>query len=301
MNAGKYPEVNNFPCKFNYGNIPEDLEFSESMINSHLSLSVEYTGVMLERRSIREEVSTELFNIMTNSTNNTIEDIPKDDDKLAEDGSSIAKRTRLRPEYTAAPAKIHHKTPAWLSVLDCVPGHARLRSPSRKQNNCFIDEVRELTSPHMHEILPSAHNRPAFRKMSSPGPSRFANAGRPARTGMIRRHFLTQSHYFPVPPRLKPVNSPAESRSIRTGYGLSRAPVKAGSCLGESRQRPGTAPVYRNTAGTHRVYTGIRPRQSYGNAPVLLRSSPIMPRRSPGECRWLSGRAPCRDSELGRL
>ncbi|KAH3755616.1 hypothetical protein DPMN_190314 [Dreissena polymorpha] len=51
---------------------------------------------------------------------------------------------------------------------------------------------------------------------------------------MIGRHFLTQSHYFPVQPRLKPVNSPAESRSTRTGYGLSRsspgrAPVVAGS------------------------------------------------------------------------
>ncbi|KAH3727222.1 hypothetical protein DPMN_053151 [Dreissena polymorpha] len=58
---------------------------------------------------------------------------------------------------------------------------------------------------------------------------------------MIRRIFLTQSHYFPVPSRLNPVNSPAESRSTWTAYGLSRwspgrapviagsAPVKAGS------------------------------------------------------------------------
>ncbi|KAH3805982.1 hypothetical protein DPMN_134292 [Dreissena polymorpha] len=51
---------------------------------------------------------------------------------------------------------------------------------------------------------------------------------------MIRKIVLTQSHYFPVPPRLKPVNSPAESRSIWTGYGLApvvagSAPVKAGS------------------------------------------------------------------------
>ncbi|KAH3786519.1 hypothetical protein DPMN_164626 [Dreissena polymorpha] len=86
----------------------------------------------------------------------------------------------------------------------------------------------------------------------SPGPSRFANAGRPARTGMIRRIFLTQSHYFPVPPRLKPVNSPAE------------APPAAAP-------RPGRDLVYRNTAGTHRVFTGIRPRQSYGNAPAVPR------------------------------
>ncbi|KAH3883038.1 hypothetical protein DPMN_006986 [Dreissena polymorpha] len=64
---------------------------------------------------------------------------------------------------------------------------------------------------------------------------------------MIRRHFITQSHFFTVPPRLKPVNSPAESRSTRTGYGLSRsipdrvpvvagsAPVKAGSVPAEPR------------------------------------------------------------------
>ncbi|KAH3771248.1 hypothetical protein DPMN_172560 [Dreissena polymorpha] len=35
---------------------------------------------------------------------------------------------------------------------------------------------------------------------------------------------------------------------------------------GESRQSPGRAPVYRHYAGTHRGYTGIRPRQSCGNA-----------------------------------
>ncbi|KAH3816071.1 hypothetical protein DPMN_117579 [Dreissena polymorpha] len=37
---------------------------------------------------------------------------------------------------------------------------------------------------------------------------------------------------------------------------------------GESLQSPGRAPVYRHYAGTHRGYTGIRPRQSCGNAPV---------------------------------
>ncbi|KAH3731061.1 hypothetical protein DPMN_057066 [Dreissena polymorpha] len=105
---------------------------------------------------------------------------------------------------------------------------------------------------------------------------------------------IRSSHYFPVPPRLKPVNSPTESRSTRTGYGLSRSsPGCRRQCPGESRQRPGIAPPaasrlspgIRNTAGTHRVYTGIRPRQSYGNAPVSPRSSPVMPRRSSGECR----------------
>ncbi|KAH3833239.1 hypothetical protein DPMN_106544 [Dreissena polymorpha] len=37
---------------------------------------------------------------------------------------------------------------------------------------------------------------------------------------------------------------------------------------GESLQSPGRAPVNRHYAGTHRGYTGIRPRQSCGNAPV---------------------------------
>ncbi|KAH3835445.1 hypothetical protein DPMN_108792 [Dreissena polymorpha] len=37
---------------------------------------------------------------------------------------------------------------------------------------------------------------------------------------------------------------------------------------GESLQSPGRAPVNRHYASTHRGYTGIRPRQSCGNAPV---------------------------------
>ncbi|KAH3695936.1 hypothetical protein DPMN_083395 [Dreissena polymorpha] len=37
---------------------------------------------------------------------------------------------------------------------------------------------------------------------------------------------------------------------------------------GESRQSPGRVLVYRHYASTHRDYTGIRPRQSCGNAPV---------------------------------
>ncbi|KAH3881554.1 hypothetical protein DPMN_005480 [Dreissena polymorpha] len=83
---------------------------------------------------------------------------------------------------------------------------------------------------------------------------------------MIRRNCLTWSHYFPVPPRLKPVNSPAESGS--TPDWLLLIPVKPRQSPGESRQRLSRAPEYRNSAGTHRGYTGIRPRQSYGNGPV---------------------------------
>ncbi|KAH3706901.1 hypothetical protein DPMN_066292 [Dreissena polymorpha] len=89
-----------------------------------------------------------------------------------------------------------------------------------------------------------------------------------------------------MPPRLKPVNSPAESRSTRTGYGLSRAP------------RPGIAPVVagcapspgipehrRHSPGLYRHQTPAELRQRPG-------FNPVMNRRSPGECRWRPGRAP---------
>ncbi|KAH3890162.1 hypothetical protein DPMN_014234 [Dreissena polymorpha] len=117
------------------------------------------------------------------------------------------------------------------------------------------------------------------RPVRSPGPSRLTNAGRPAKTGMIRRIFLTQSHYFLVPPRLKPVNRPAESRApVVAGMKAEAAPVEPR----RKPQRPGRAPVYRNTAGTHRGYTAIRPRQGYGNAPVSPRfvagNAPAEPR-----------------------
>ncbi|KAH3847022.1 hypothetical protein DPMN_089334 [Dreissena polymorpha] len=50
---------------------------------------------------------------------------------------------------------------------------------------------------------------------------------------MIRRNFLTQSHYFQVPSRLKPVNSPAESRS----------PGLATVYPGEAPEEPRLSPV----------------------------------------------------------
>ncbi|KAH3840898.1 hypothetical protein DPMN_114356 [Dreissena polymorpha] len=59
---------------------------------------------------------------------------------------------------------------------------------------------------------------------------------------------------------------------------------------GESRQRPCRAPVYRNFTGTHRGYTCIRPRQSYGHFPVTPRSSPVILRRSHGEFWWRAGK-----------
>ncbi|KAH3846307.1 hypothetical protein DPMN_088607, partial [Dreissena polymorpha] len=80
----------------------------------------------------------------------------------------------------------------------------------------------------------------------SPGPSRFANAARPARTGMILTLF----------PGAAPFEADQQPGKVPVNPDwLCLIP-----CPGESRQRPGIAPVYRNTTGTHRVYTGIRPR-----------------------------------------
>ncbi|KAH3812881.1 hypothetical protein DPMN_141324 [Dreissena polymorpha] len=128
------------------------------------------------------------------------------------------------------------------------------------------------------EVQDTGFKRETKNAKPSPGPSRFAIAGRPTRTGMSHINYLTRSHYFPVPPRLKPVNSPAEFRS--TPDWLRFIPVKPRQSPGcrrvcpEPRQRQGRAPVYRNSAGTHRGFTGIRPHQRYDNAPVKPRSSP---------------------------
>ncbi|KAH3843397.1 hypothetical protein DPMN_116913 [Dreissena polymorpha] len=147
-----------------------------------------------------------------------------------------------------------------------------------------MDQFAELLT-YRGEDIQQQHGRKKTVIVGSPGPSRFANAVRPARTGMIRITLFPGAAPSPGQPGLATVY-PGQAPVV-----AGRAPVKAGSCPGESRQRPGRAPV-RNTAGTHRVYTGIRPRQSYCKAPVSALSSPVMPRRSPGDCRLHSGRAP---------
>ncbi|KAH3838939.1 hypothetical protein DPMN_112356 [Dreissena polymorpha] len=58
------------------------------------------------------------------------------------------------------------------------------------------------------------------------------------------------------------------SSTVYPGEALAQlrlSPAMPRRSPGESRQRPGRAPVYRNSIGTHRGYTSIRPRQSYGN------------------------------------
>ncbi|KAH3860731.1 hypothetical protein DPMN_023650 [Dreissena polymorpha] len=82
---------------------------------------------------------------------------------------------------------------------------------------------------------------------------------------MIRRFFLTQSHYFPVPPRLKPVKRPTESRSTRTGYGLTR-------------WSPGRVTVVAGSAPVKAV-----------NVPAWPRLSPVVPRLSSSESRQSPG------------
>ncbi|KAH3689797.1 hypothetical protein DPMN_194716 [Dreissena polymorpha] len=123
--------------------------------------------------------------------------------------------------------------------------------------------------------------------LASLGPSRFSNAGRPARTGMIRSQdiFIAVTLFpgaAPVDAGQQPGRIPVNADWLRFIPCPGESRQRPIICPIESRQRPGRAPVYRNTAGTHRVDNGIRPRQSYGNAPVSPRSSPVMPRRSPG-------------------
>ncbi|KAH3813474.1 hypothetical protein DPMN_141934 [Dreissena polymorpha] len=111
---------------------------------------------------------------------------------------------------------------------------------------------------------------------TSPGPSRCANAGRPARTGIIRRYFSTKFHYFPVPPRLVPVN-PDWLRFIpvkpRQSPGCRRL------CPVESRQRPGIAPVVAGTGRTpaeprYTHQTKAELRQRPGFTPVVADNAP---------------------------
>ncbi|KAH3818229.1 hypothetical protein DPMN_119828 [Dreissena polymorpha] len=82
-----------------------------------------------------------------------------------------------------------------------------------------------------------------------------------------------RSHYIQSPPRLKPVNSPAETQSTLDWLQFIPAEPRLSRVMprlspGESWQHPGRAPVYRHSAGTHQGYTSIRPQQNYGNTPV---------------------------------
>ncbi|KAH3706140.1 hypothetical protein DPMN_065520 [Dreissena polymorpha] len=68
----------------------------------------------------------------------------------------------------------------------------------------------------------------------SPGPSRFANAGRPARTGMIRRIFFNAVTLFP------------DAAPNEAGQQRGRVPVNAGLATvysGEAPAEPGLSPV----------------------------------------------------------
>ncbi|KAH3834563.1 hypothetical protein DPMN_107893 [Dreissena polymorpha] len=90
---------------------------------------------------------------------------------------------------------------------------------------------------------------------------------------MILSIFLTRSYYFPVPPRLKPVNSRVLVNLGIVYPGEAQTEPRLSSVMprmipGESLQRPGRTLVYRHFAGTHRGYTGIRPWQSCANTPV---------------------------------
>ncbi|KAH3698538.1 hypothetical protein DPMN_086067 [Dreissena polymorpha] len=89
----------------------------------------------------------------------------------------------------------------------------------------------------------------------SPGPSRFANTGRPARTGVIRSNFFNEVTLFPV---AAPVKGSQHHGSVPVNPGLATvyrreapaeprlSPVMPRWSPGESRQCPGRASVYRN-------------------------------------------------------
>ncbi|KAH3779810.1 hypothetical protein DPMN_157616 [Dreissena polymorpha] len=113
---------------------------------------------------------------------------------------------------------------------------------------------------------------------TSPGPSRFANAGRPARSGMICRFFLTRSHYFPQPGRV-PVNP-----GLATVYPV----VVAGSVHAEPRYTV-TPPTL--TGAIPASYPGratATPRFNHGGAPVNAAISGLS-RHSPGLHRGKTG------------
>ncbi|KAH3815903.1 hypothetical protein DPMN_144439 [Dreissena polymorpha] len=94
---------------------------------------------------------------------------------------------------------------------------------------------------------------------------------------MIRRFFFNA---VKLCPGAAPVEAGQQPGRVPVNLGLAMvypgetpselqlSPVMPRWSPGESRQRPGRAPVYRNSAGTQRGYTGIRHRQSNGNAPV---------------------------------
>ncbi|KAH3784369.1 hypothetical protein DPMN_162323 [Dreissena polymorpha] len=90
----------------------------------------------------------------------------------------------------------------------------------------------------------------------SPGPLRLANAGENQNDSYNLFNAVT------LFPGAAPVVAGQQSGRIPVNS------VPATVYPDESRQRPDRAQVYRNSTCTHRCYTGIRPRQSYGNAPV---------------------------------
>ncbi|KAH3707563.1 hypothetical protein DPMN_066973 [Dreissena polymorpha] len=96
-----------------------------------------------------------------------------------------------------------------------------------------------------------------------------------------------------MPPQLKSVNSPAESRSTRTGYGLSRSsPGRAAVVASSAPVKAGSVPAEPRYTVTPPALTVSIPASYPGRAAATPRSSPLMPRRSPSECRWHSGRVP---------
>ncbi|KAH3834891.1 hypothetical protein DPMN_108224 [Dreissena polymorpha] len=87
------------------------------------------------------------------------------------------------------------------------------------------------------------------RALWSPGPSRFANAV----------EFFNSVTLFPG---AAPVEAGQQPGRITVNPGLVTVYPGEATVVAGNAQRPGRAPVYRNSTGIHWRYNGIRPRQS---------------------------------------
>ncbi|KAH3895488.1 hypothetical protein DPMN_019653 [Dreissena polymorpha] len=92
-------------------------------------------------------------------------------------------------------------------------------------------------------------------------------------------------HYYIHPGLLMPkfvyaVTLFPNAALVEAGQQHGRVPVNPGLAtvypvVAVNAQCPARAPIYRNSTGTHRGYTGIRPQQSYSGAPVNAGGAPV--------------------------
>ncbi|KAH3811777.1 hypothetical protein DPMN_140193 [Dreissena polymorpha] len=106
-------------------------------------------------------------------------------------------------------------SPRWNGILKAF---ANILDADETPQNVASHQDPNYTDEKQTGFMLFAHSHFHFaserERVNSPGPSRFANAGRPARTGMIRiKKSINAVILFPGASRLKPVNKPAEFQS----------------------------------------------------------------------------------------